>query len=107
MSRVPVADVRSTDIQDAIARIKEATSGLKALKIAIMGCINANGPADMADADYGYVEQGEEVNLIKERTVFQRIFPKMQDRLVELIKRMAITGLIILLISPPIIKRRI
>lgn len=37
------------DLQTTIARIKEATSHLKGLKIGIMGCI-VNGPGEMADA---------------------------------------------------------
>ena len=46
------------DLQTTIARIKEATSHLKGLKIGIMGCI-VNGPGEMADADYGYVGAGK------------------------------------------------
>lgn len=42
------------DLPQAVARVKEATAGLKGLKIAVMGCI-VNGPGEMADADYGYV----------------------------------------------------
>ena len=76
------------DIQDAIARIKEATSGLKGLKIAIMGCI-VNGPGEMADADYGYVGAGRgEVNLYKGKKCVLKDIPQEDavDRLVELIK---------------------
>lgn len=42
------------NLQETTARIKEATSHLKGVKIAIMGCI-VNGPGEMADADFGYV----------------------------------------------------
>ncbi len=42
------------NIQDAVENVKAATSHLKGLKIAVMGCI-VNGPGEMADADYGYV----------------------------------------------------
>ncbi len=42
---------------DTLRRVKEATAGLKGLKIAVMGCI-VNGPGEMADADYGYVGAG-------------------------------------------------
>ncbi|HEY0789835.1 MAG TPA: (E)-4-hydroxy-3-methylbut-2-enyl-diphosphate synthase [Chthoniobacterales bacterium] len=42
------------DLQSTTARIKGATSHLKGVKIAIMGCI-VNGPGEMADADFGYV----------------------------------------------------
>jgi (E)-4-hydroxy-3-methylbut-2-enyl-diphosphate synthase len=42
------------NIQDTLAKVKAATSHLKHLKIAVMGCI-VNGPGEMADADYGFV----------------------------------------------------
>ncbi|MDT8402703.1 MAG: (E)-4-hydroxy-3-methylbut-2-enyl-diphosphate synthase [Bacteroidales bacterium] len=42
------------DLAAAVERVKNATSHLKGLKIAIMGCI-VNGPGEMADADYGYI----------------------------------------------------
>jgi len=45
------------DIQDTLGKIRSATSHLKHLKIAVMGCI-VNGPGEMADADYGYVGSG-------------------------------------------------
>jgi len=42
------------NLQTTTARIKAATSHLKGVKIAVMGCI-VNGPGEMADADFGYV----------------------------------------------------
>ena len=42
------------NLQTTTAKIKAATSHLKSVKIAIMGCI-VNGPGEMADADFGYV----------------------------------------------------
>ncbi len=42
------------DILDTLSKVKAATSHLKHLKIAVMGCI-VNGPGEMADADYGFV----------------------------------------------------
>ena len=45
------------DLQETTARIRNVTSHLKGLKIAIMGCI-VNGPGEMADADFGYVGSG-------------------------------------------------
>ena len=42
------------DLAAAVERVKKATSHLKGLKIAVMGCI-VNGPGEMADADYGYI----------------------------------------------------
>ena len=46
------------DLREAVIKVKEATSHLTGLKIAIMGCI-VNGPGEMAGADYGYVGAGE------------------------------------------------
>jgi len=46
------------DLQEAVRKVKEATSHLTGLKIAVMGCI-VNGPGEMAGADYGYVGAGE------------------------------------------------
>ena len=45
------------DIEQVIREVRTATSHLKGLKIAVMGCI-VNGPGEMADADYGYVGAG-------------------------------------------------
>jgi len=45
------------DIQSSLQKVKAATSHLKGLKIAVMGCV-VNGPGEMADADYGYVGMG-------------------------------------------------
>jgi len=42
------------NLQTTTAKIKASTLHLKGVKIAIMGCI-VNGPAEMADADFGYV----------------------------------------------------
>jgi (E)-4-hydroxy-3-methylbut-2-enyl-diphosphate synthase len=42
------------NLQESVRKVKEATSHLKGLKIAVMGCI-VNGPGEMAGADYGYV----------------------------------------------------
>ncbi len=76
------------DLQTTIARIKEATSHLKSLKIGIMGCI-VNGPGEMADADYGYVgaEHGK-VSLYKKKVCVEKNIPSDEavGRLIELIK---------------------
>lgn len=45
------------DIEDHLKRVREKTSHLKGIKIAIMGCV-VNGLGEMADADYGYVGSG-------------------------------------------------
>lgn len=76
------------DLQTTIARIKEATSHLKGLKIGIMGCI-VNGPGEMADADYGYVGAGRgQISLYKGKVCVLRNVPEADavERLVQLIK---------------------
>ena len=76
------------DLQTTIARIKEATSHLKGLKIGIMGCI-VNGPGEMADADYGYVGAGRgQISLYKgKECVLKNIAEEdAVERLVQLIK---------------------
>ena len=60
------------DIQTVIKQIKERTSHVKGLKIAIMGCI-VNGPGEMADADYGYVGAGRgKVSLYKKQVCVEK-----------------------------------
>jgi len=45
------------DLQDAVKEVKQMTSHLSGIRIAIMGCI-VNGPGEMAGSDYGYVGAG-------------------------------------------------
>ncbi len=60
------------DLEASLAQVKEATSHLRGLKIAIMGCI-VNGPGEMADADYGYVGSGPgKVSLYKGKELVRR-----------------------------------
>lgn len=76
------------DLQTTIARIKEATSHLKGMKIGIMGCI-VNGPGEMADADYGYVGAGRgQISLYKGKECIVKNIPEEEavERLVQLIK---------------------
>lgn len=76
------------DLQTTIARIKEATSHLKGLKIGIMGCI-VNGPGEMADADYGYVGAGKNrISLYKGKECVLKNIPEEEavERLIQLIK---------------------
>ncbi len=76
------------DIEKTIAEVKAATSRLKGLKIAVMGCI-VNGPGEMADADYGYVGAGRgRVSLYKGKECVVKNIPQEEavERLVELIK---------------------
>jgi len=76
------------NIQETLAEVKKATSHLKHLKIAVMGCI-VNGPGEMADADYGYVGSGKgKISLYRQREVVKKNI-RQEDavrELVELIK---------------------
>jgi len=76
------------NLMETLARIKEATSHLKGLKIGVMGCI-VNGPGEMADADYGYVGAGKgKITLYKSKAVVKRGIPEQSavDELIALIK---------------------
>jgi len=76
------------NLQTTTARIKEATSHLKGVKIAIMGCI-VNGPGEMADADFGYVGGAPgKVNLYVGKTAVKFNIPEVEavDRLKDLIR---------------------
>jgi (E)-4-hydroxy-3-methylbut-2-enyl-diphosphate synthase len=76
------------NLQTTTARIKEATSHLKGVKIAIMGCI-VNGPGEMADADFGYVGGAPgKVNLYVGKTAVKFNIPEAQavERLQDLIR---------------------
>jgi (E)-4-hydroxy-3-methylbut-2-enyl-diphosphate synthase len=73
------------DLQTAIKKIKAATTHLKGLKIAIMGCI-VNGPGEMADADYGYVGAGAgKVSLYKGKECVLKNIPE-ENAVAELLK---------------------
>ena len=76
------------DLEGTIARIKAATSHLKGLKIAIMGCI-VNGPGEMADADYGYVGAARgKVSLYKQKECIEKNIPEEEavERLLKFIE---------------------
>ena len=77
------------NLQETIAKIKAATSRMKGLKIAIMGCI-VNGPGEMADADYGYVGAGVgKVSLYKQKVCIEQNIPEDEavDHLLRLIEK--------------------
>ena len=77
------------DLQEAFEAVKERTSHLSGTVIAVMGCI-VNGPGEMADADWGYVGEGNhKVSIYKGRTPLLRHVPEGEavDRLVELIEK--------------------
>ncbi len=63
------------DLQETTAKIRNVTSHLKGLKIAIMGCI-VNGPGEMADADFGYVGSGPgKITLYRGKEVMKKNIP--------------------------------
>ena len=75
------------NLQQTIARIKQATSHLVGLKIGIMGCI-VNGPGEMADADYGYVGAGRgKISLYRRKECVEKNIPEDEavERLLKLI----------------------
>ncbi len=76
------------DISKELQKVKKATSHLKGLKIAVMGCI-VNGPGEMAGADYGYVGSGKEkVTLYKGQEIKRKNvdIENAVDELLRLIK---------------------
>ena len=76
------------NLQTTTAKIKAATSHLKGVKIAIMGCI-VNGPGEMADADFGYVGGAPgKVNLYVGKAAVKFNIPEAEavDRLKDLIR---------------------
>ncbi|MBO5538105.1 MAG: (E)-4-hydroxy-3-methylbut-2-enyl-diphosphate synthase [Prevotella sp.] len=75
------------NLQQTIARIKEATRQFVGLKIGIMGCI-VNGPGEMADADFGYVGAGPgKVSLYRQKECVEKNIPEEEavERLLLLI----------------------
>jgi len=76
------------NLQEVSARIRQRTSHLPGVKIAIMGCI-VNGPGEMADADFGYVgSKTDKVDLYVGKTCVEKNIDHAEadDRLIELIK---------------------
>ncbi|CAH2069319.1 unnamed protein product [Thlaspi arvense] len=60
------------DLQEISAEIREKTSHVPGVSIAIMGCI-VNGPGEMADADFGYVGGSPgKIDLYVGKTVVKR-----------------------------------
>lgn len=75
------------DIQSVLKEVRNKTSHLKGLKIAVMGCI-VNGPGEMADAHFGYVGAGSgKVNLYKGKELILKQIPEKEaiDALLDLI----------------------
>lgn len=76
------------DLERTVQRIKAATSHLKGLRIAVMGCI-VNGPGEMADADYGYVGAARgKVSLYKAKECIEKNIPEEEavERLLSFIE---------------------
>ncbi|KAL6199935.1 hypothetical protein ACLB2K_029717 [Fragaria x ananassa] len=76
------------DLQEISAQIREKTSHLPGVSIAIMGCI-VNGPGEMADADFGYVGGAPgKIDLYVGKTMVKRAIEMEHatDALIQLIK---------------------
>ena len=68
--------------------VKQRTAHLKGMVIAVMGCI-VTGPGEMADADWGYVGEGNgKVSIYKGKNPMLRHIPEEEavDRLIEMIE---------------------
>lgn len=77
------------NLQEAFEKVKARTGHLKDVVIAVMGCI-VNGPGEMADADWGYVGEGNgKVSIYHHKDPVLRHVPEDEavDRLVELISK--------------------
>lgn len=77
------------NLESTFNEVKRRTSHLKGMVIAVMGCI-VNGPGEMADADWGYVGEGNnKVSIYKGKTPVLRHVPEAEaiDRLLELIEK--------------------
>ena len=75
------------NLEDVLHKVRNATSHLTGLDIAVMGCI-VNGPGEMADADYGYVgKQPGTIALYRGREEIKRV-PEENgvEALIDLIK---------------------
>ena len=76
------------NLESTFNEVKRRTAHLKGMVIAVMGCI-VNGPGEMADADWGYVGEGNnKVSIYKGKTPVLRHVPEAEaiDKLLELIE---------------------
>ena len=76
------------NLETTFNTVKERTKHLKGMVIAVMGCI-VNGPGEMADADWGYVGEGNhKVSIYKKKTPVLKHIPEDEaiDKLLELIE---------------------
>lgn len=77
------------NLESTFNEVKRRTSHLKGMVIAVMGCI-VNGPGEMADADWGYVGEGNgKVSIYKGKTPMLRHIAEDEaiDKLLELIEK--------------------
>ena len=76
------------NLEGTFEEVKRRTSHLKGMVIAVMGCI-VNGPGEMADADWGYVGEGNgKVSIYKGKEPLERHVPETEaiDRLLQYIE---------------------
>ena len=76
------------NLEGTFEEVKRRTKHLKGMVIAVMGCI-VNGPGEMADADWGYVGEGNgKVSIYKGKEPVMRHVPENEaiDKLLELIE---------------------
>lgn len=77
------------NLESTFNEVKRRTAHLKGMVIAVMGCI-VNGPGEMADADWGYVGEGNgKVSIYKKKTPVLRHVPENEaiEKLLELIEK--------------------
>ena len=76
------------NLEGTFEEVKRRTAHLNGMVIAVMGCI-VNGPGEMADADWGYVGEGNgKVSIYKGKEPVMRHVPENEaiDKLLELIE---------------------
>ena len=76
------------NLESTFEEVKRRTIHLKGMVIAVMGCI-VNGPGEMADADWGYVGEGNgKVSIYKGKTPVLKHVDETEaiDKLLELIE---------------------
>ena len=79
------------NLESTFNEVKRRTAHLKGTVIAVMGCI-VNGSGEMADADWGYVGEGNgKVSIYKKKTPILRHVPEGEaiEKLLELIEKEA------------------
>ena len=77
------------NLEETFNEVKRRTAHLKGMVIAVMGCI-VNGPGEMADADWGYVGEGNRrVTIYRGKNPVAMHVPETEaiDRLLSLIEK--------------------